>query len=189
MRSLVALASEFVWFNTPKRVWWSSSRLGEPLRRRFVHRPSTCGECNEGAESSNHFAEGKTMNANAKTAAMIFGVLFVIVGVLGFIPNPIISPTGFFVVNEYHNLFHIGAGIVLLMGAYASAGSFGPGMALRFVGSVFAIVAVMGFFLPGSVIFSAVPMNMADHWLHTLLAVVLLLAGFALAPAPRSATA
>jgi hypothetical protein len=129
------------------------------------------------------------MNANAKTAAMIFGVLFVIVGVLGFIPNPIISPTGFFVVNDYHNLFHIGAGIVLLIGAYASAGSFGPGMALRFVGAVYAILAVMGFFMPGSVMFSAVPMNMADHWLHTLLAVVLLLAGFVLAPARRTAAA
>jgi hypothetical protein len=129
------------------------------------------------------------MGANAKSAASVFGILLLIAGVLGFIPNPIISPTGFFQVNDYHNLFHIGAGIILLIGAYASAGSFGPGMALRFVGSVYAIVAVMGFFMPGSGVFAAFAMNMADHWLHTLLAVVLLLAGFALAPAPRSATA
>jgi hypothetical protein len=128
------------------------------------------------------------MSANAKSAAVIFGILFLIVGVLGFIPNPIVSPTGIFEVNNYHNLFHIGAGILLLVGAYASAGSFGPGMALRFVGAVYAVLAVMGFFMPMNGILGAFAMNMADHWLHTLLAVVLLLAGFVLAPAPRTAT-
>jgi hypothetical protein len=129
------------------------------------------------------------MGANARSAAVVFGILFLIVGVLGFIPNPIISPIGYFQVNNYHNLFHIGAGIILLIGAYASAGSFGPGMALRFVGAVYAILAVMGFFMPGNAVIGAFAMNMADHWLHTLLAVILLLAGFALAPARRTAAA
>jgi len=126
---------------------------------------------------------------NAKSAAMIFGVLFLIVGVLGFIPNPIISPTGYFEVNDLHNLFHIGTGIILLVGAYASAGAFGPGMALRFIGAVYAILAVMGFFLPGNLIFGMIAMNMADHWLHAVLAVLLLLAGFVLSPARRMAAA
>jgi hypothetical protein len=129
------------------------------------------------------------MGATAKSAAVAFGVLFLIVGVLGFVPNPIISPAGYFVVNNLHNLFHIAVGIVLLMGAYAGAGSFGPGMALRFVGAVYAILAVMGFFLPGNLIFGMIAMNMADHWLHAVLAVVLLLAGFVLAPARRTAVA
>jgi hypothetical protein len=126
---------------------------------------------------------------NAKSAAMIFGVLFLIVGVLGFVPNPIISPTGYFEVNKLHNLFHIGAGIILLVGAYASAGAFGPGMALRFIGAVYAILAVMGFFLPGNLIFGMIAMNMADHWLHAVLAIALLLAGFVLSPARRAAMA
>jgi hypothetical protein len=129
------------------------------------------------------------MGANAKSAAVAFGVLFLIVGVLGFIPNPIIGPAGYFLTNDLHNLFHIGIGIVLLMGAYAGAGSFGPGMALRFTGAVYAILAVMGFFLPGNLIFGMVAMNMADHWLHAVLAVVLLLAGFVLSPVRRTATA
>ena len=126
---------------------------------------------------------------NAKSAAMIFGVLFLIIGVLGFVPNPIISPTGYFEVNNLHNLFHIGAGIILLVGAYASAGAFGPGMALRFIGAVYAILAVMGFFLPGNLIFGMIAMNMADHWLHAVLAIALLLAGFILSPARRAAMA
>ncbi|HEX4160839.1 MAG TPA: DUF4383 domain-containing protein [Rhizomicrobium sp.] len=129
------------------------------------------------------------MGATAKSAAVAFGVLFLIVGVLGFVPNPIIGPAGYFQANDLHNLFHIGAGIVLLMGAYAGAGSFGPGMALRFIGAVYAVLAVMGFFLPGNLIFGMIAMNMADHWLHVVLAVVLLLAGFVLAPARRTAVA
>jgi hypothetical protein len=126
---------------------------------------------------------------NAKSAAAVFGILFLIVGVLGFVPNPIVSPTGYFQVNNLHNLFHIGAGIILLVGAYASAGTFGPGMALRFIGAVYAILAVMGFFLPGNLIFGMVAMNMADHWLHTFLAVVLLLTSFVVAPAPKAVAA
>ena len=129
------------------------------------------------------------MGANAKSAAIAFGVLFLIVGVLGFVPNPIVSLTGMFQVNDLHNLFHIGVGIILLMGAYAGAGAFGPGMALRFCGAVYAILAVMGFFLPGNLIFGMIAMNMADHWLHATLAVVLLLAGFVLAPSRETAIA
>jgi hypothetical protein len=126
---------------------------------------------------------------NAKSAAVSFGVVFLIVGVLGFFHNPIIGPDSYFVANNLHNLFHIGAGIILLVGAYASAGAFGPGMALRFVGAVYAILAVMGFFLPGNLIFGMIAMNMADHWLHAVLAVLLLLAGFALSPSRRAALA
>ena len=129
------------------------------------------------------------MGANARTAAILFGLVFVIVGVLGYVPNPIVSPTGIFLVNGYHNIFHIGAGIVLLLGGYASGGAFGPGLALRFVGAVYALLAVLGFLMPGNGIFDAIAMNMADHWLHTVVAVVLLLAGFVLAPAPKAAAA
>jgi hypothetical protein len=125
----------------------------------------------------------------ARSAANIFGILFLIVGVLGFIPNPIVSPTGIFQVNEYHNIFHIGAGIILLLGTYASAGAFGPGLALRFVGAVYALIAVLGFIMPGNAVMGAFNMNMADHWLHCALAVLLLFAGFVLAPARRTAPA
>lgn len=130
------------------------------------------------------------MAANARTAAIVFGVLFLIVGALGFIPNnPIVSPTGIFMVNGYHNIFHVGAGILLLLGAYASGGTFGPGLALRFVGAVYALLAVVGFLMPHNGIVRTIAMNMADNWLHVALAVLLLLAGFVLAPSSETATA
>ena len=115
------------------------------------------------------------MVANAKTAAMVLGIVFVIAGALGFIPNPVVGPNGIFLTNRLHDWVHIGSGIVLLLGAYSPLGA---GMALRVVGIIYAIVAVLGFIM-GDMVFG-IAMNMADHWLHVVLAAVILYAGFAL---------
>ena len=53
---------------------------------------------------------------NGNQTAKILGIVFIAVAVLGFIPNPIVSPTGWFVVNAVHNLVHLLAGVVLLVG-------------------------------------------------------------------------
>jgi hypothetical protein len=124
------------------------------------------------------------MIVNAKTAAMVLGIVFVIAGALGFIPNPVVGANGIFMTNHLHDWVHVGSGIVLLLGAYSPLGS---GMALRVIGVIYAIVAVLGFIM-GDMVFG-IAMNMADHWLHVVLAVVILYAGFGLpeevrAPAP-----
>ncbi|HEX9159670.1 MAG TPA: DUF4383 domain-containing protein, partial [Rhizomicrobium sp.] len=67
------------------------------------------------------------------------------------------------------------SGIVLLLGVYSP---FGAGMALRVVGIIYALVAVLGFVMGDSVF--GIAMNMADHWLHVALALVILYAGFVL---------
>lgn len=115
------------------------------------------------------------MIVNAKTAAMVLGIVFVIAGALGFVPNPIIGANGIFMTNHLHDWVHVGSGIVLLLGAYSPLGS---GMALRVIGVIYAIVAVLGFIM-GDMVFG-IAMNMADHWLHVVLAVVVLYAGFGL---------
>lgn len=115
------------------------------------------------------------MIVNAKTAAMVLGIVFVIAGALGFVPNPVVGANGIFMTNHLHDWVHVGSGIVLLLGAYSPLGS---GMALRVIGVVYAIVAVLGFIM-GDVVFG-IAMNMADHWLHVVLAVVVLYAGFGL---------
>jgi hypothetical protein len=114
----------------------------------------------------------------AKTAALVIGIVFVIVGILGFIPNPIVSPTGLFAVDTMHNLVHLISGIVLLAGVY----SFGASLALKIVGIVYAIVAILGFFLVGEdgMMLGLIMVNEADKWLHVALAIVILIAGFAL---------
>jgi hypothetical protein len=114
---------------------------------------------------------------NAKTAAIVLGVVFLAVGVLGFIPNPLISPTGLFVVNPLHNLVHLVSGAVLLAGAYTSLGA---SLALKIIGVVYAAVAVLGLLSGGTMLLGLIAVNHADHWLHVALAVVILAAGFLL---------
>jgi hypothetical protein len=114
---------------------------------------------------------------NAKTAAAIIGIVFLAVGILGFFPNPLISPTGFFVVNTAHNVVHLISGVVLLAGAYSSLGAE---MALKIVGVVYALIAILGLAMNGPMLLGLVAMNPMDHWLHVALAVILLAAGFLL---------
>jgi hypothetical protein len=86
--------------------------------------------------------------------------------------------------NHTHDWVHVGSGIVLLLGAYSPLGS---SMALRVVGIIYAIVAVLGFVMGGMVL--GIAMNMADHWLHVVLAIVILYAGFGLPDDTRVAAA
>jgi len=116
------------------------------------------------------------MILNAKTAAMVLGIVFLIVGALGFVPNPIVGENGIFLTNHTHDWVHIGTGIVILLGAYSPLGAT---LTLRVVGIVYAIVAVLGFVMPGDMLLG-LAMNMADHWLHVVLAIVVLYAGFGL---------
>ena len=128
------------------------------------------------------------MDLNARTAAFVLGIVFLIVGVLGYVPNPIVGHTSdggpaIFVTNNLHNLVHIISGILLLIGVYTA---LTPSLALKILGIVYAIVAVLGFVMMkgGDGMMFGIQMNMLDHWLHVVLAIVLLAAGFGL-PAMR----
>ena len=117
------------------------------------------------------------MPLTARSAAFVFGVVFLIVGVLGYIPNPIVGPTGLFMTNHLHNIVHILSGIVLLLGVYSGLGS---SMALKIVGIVYGLVALCGFFMAMDGMMFGIAINMADKWLHVLLAAAILAAGFLL---------
>jgi hypothetical protein len=128
------------------------------------------------------------MDLNARTAAFVLGVVLLIAGVLGYLPNPIVGPAGIFLTNNLHNLVHIISGIFLLLGVYTA---LTPGLALKILGVVYAIIAILGFVIMkgGDGIMFGIAMNMMDHWLHVVVAIVLLAAGFGLAPGRRVATA
>jgi hypothetical protein len=111
---------------------------------------------------------------NADLLAKIFGFAFIVVGLVGFFPNPLISETGFFQVNEAHNYLHIVTGLLFLAGAYFDASVW----MIRAIAVLYAIVAIAGFALPDNMMLDVVTMNMADRWLHAALAAVLLLVGF-----------
>jgi hypothetical protein len=121
------------------------------------------------------------MDLNARTAAIVLGIVFIAVGVLGFFPNPLVSSNGLFVVNTMHNIVHLASGAVLLAGAYTTLGA---ALALKIMGVVYALVAILGLVMGGDMLLGLVAMNHADHWLHVALAVVLLAAGFLLDEEP-----
>jgi hypothetical protein len=124
------------------------------------------------------------MDLNAKTAALVLGIVFLAGGILGFFPNPLLSPTGLFAVNTAHNLVHLISGVVLLAGAYSALGA---SLALKIVGVVYALVAILGLIVGGPMLLGLVAVNAADHWLHVALAAVILAAGFLLEDEPAMA--
>jgi hypothetical protein len=113
---------------------------------------------------------------DTRNACIVLGVILILVGLLGFIPNPLVSADGIFAVNAAHNLVHIVTGIALLIGALALNQSQ---MTLRVVGIAYALVAILGFF-SGDMLLGFIHMNAADRWLHVLVAVILIAAGWVL---------
>ncbi len=115
----------------------------------------------------------------AKTLAKVFGVVFLLVGALGFVSNPIVGMMGMFHTNMAHNLVHLLIGVVLLLMAKTEEKA---AMWLKIVGVVYLLVAVLGFMMTtagGTAnLLGLVEVNGADNWLHLVLGVVLFFAGF-----------
>src|SRR6476659_6821963 len=115
----------------------------------------------------------------AKTMAVLFGLVFLVVGILGFVPAVTKDEMllGIFHVNAAHNCVHLLSGVVALvcgmMGVGASRTYF------KIFGLVYGAVAVMGFLNPGdTMLLGLISNNMADTWLHVAIAAVSLLLGF-----------
>lgn len=113
----------------------------------------------------------------ARMAAIVIGIVFVLFGLLGFFNNPVL---GMFATNALANLVYIVAGAVLLAGAYTSLGS---GMALKIIGVIYAIIGILSFFALSAdgMWLGLFPVNTADQWLYIILAIIMLIAGFAMA--------
>ena len=115
----------------------------------------------------------------AKKLALLFGVVFIVVGLLGmFVPNPLVGAGALFDTNMAHDLVHLLFGIILLAVALKMPGASAKW--LKILGVVYLVIALAGFVLApsGGLLFGLVETNDADHWLHVLLGVVLLVAGF-----------
>jgi len=106
-----------------------------------------------------------------KTLLYVLGVVFVVVGLLGFVNHPVL---GLFEVNTLHNLIHLVSGILLLI--FAGMGEASGRKLALILGIVYALVTILGFLLGGN-IFNLIMVNMADNLLHLVLAVVLLAVG------------
>lgn len=124
-----------------------------------------------------------------KAAAILFGIVFLIVGALGFVPavttqmNGMPMLLGIFHVNTAHNIVHLASGAVFLLSGLASTGA--ARAFFRIFGLVYAVVAVLGFLKGDGLLLGVISNNMPDVWLHVVLAAIMLLLGFAV-PADRA---
>lgn len=117
-----------------------------------------------------------------KRIAVIFGILFAAAGVLGFVPavNPGGKLLGIFDVNGAHNLVHIATGVVALIVGFASDKA--SRLFFQVFGIVYAAVAALGFYYGDQPLLGIVSSNVADTWLHVVVALISLYLGFMMQP-------
>lgn len=150
---------------------------------------------------SNHGNTAATSRrTNVQKAALAFGVVFLLVGVLGFIPGVTSNYDqlsfaghhseakllGIFQVSALHNIVH------LLFGLAGLAFSRTVSAARNYLiwgGVVYALLLLYGLFIGHDSAANFVPLNTADNWLHAFLAVAMIGSGFALARDRRDAPA
>ena len=122
----------------------------------------------------------------SKNLTIIFGSTFILVGLLGFTPNPLVSANGIFEVNTMHNLVHLLTGAAFLFGGVVLNGK--EEITLKAVTVAYFGVALLGFLTSGNTLLGLVHINEADRWLHLGLAIAMLAAAVvATKPKPQLA--
>ena len=124
--------------------------------------------------------------------AFVFGAVFLIVGIAGFIPGLTMDMgsmsmaghgsmallLGTFQVSVLHNIVHLLFGVVGLLAARSGRGSR---LYLLVGGIVYAVLYVYGLFTAGMADpANFVPLNVADNALHAVLAVAMIVLGLVL---------
>lgn len=115
------------------------------------------------------------MALSARTIALVFGVVYLLVGLLGFVlPGP--NLLGIFAVDTLHNIVHLLLGILGIGAAYTGMSR----LYCQVVGVVLILLGVLGFVLvPGDgMLLGILHLNVADHLLHLVTGAILAYFGF-----------
>lgn len=131
--------------------------------------------------------------------ALILGIGFLVVGILGFVPRLLTMPAegqpgllieaghgnllGLFPVNVLHNLVHLLFGIwgVVVWRNFTASRVYSRSVAIAY-----AVLTVMGL-VPGlNTLFGLVPLHGNDIWLHAVIAIAAAYFGYASIPAVES---
>lgn len=124
--------------------------------------------------------------------ALIFGIIYAVVGIAGFIPALLQPPApnapqlaidsfngrllGLFPVNLPHTLVHLALGI---WGVIAAKGIRASVTYARSLAIIYGVLAVMGFIPQLNTMFGLVPLHGHDIWLHAGTALIAAYFGFA----------
>lgn len=141
---------------------------------------------------------GRYAETPVQKAALIFGIVFFIVGLGGFIPGLTTNIEalefaghgsgamllGIFQVSILHNLVHLLYGVV---GLLAARGFSGSRAYLIWGGAIYAVLWIYGLVVPHEHQANFVPLNTADNWLHFVLAVAMIALGLLLGRGVRDA--
>ena len=107
----------------------------------------------------------------ARTVAVVFGAVYLLVGIVGFVlDNPLF---GLFDVNWLHNIVHILIGAILLYGSMSYSTAI---QATRGVGAILIILGILGFIVADG--FGLVHLGGNNIWLHLSTGAILLATGF-----------
>jgi hypothetical protein len=125
-----------------------------------------------------------------KRVAMVFGAVFLLVGILGLIapggmqmgadPAPA-TVLGMFPVNLLHNIVHLLFGV---WGLVASRSFAGAKTYATVGGVIYIVLACLAFVSPTT--FGLIPIGGNDIWLHAALGIVLAVFGFTAKEAPAA---
>lgn len=112
-----------------------------------------------------------------KTWGLIFGVVFLLIGILGFVPGITTEEgmlLGIFHVDTIHNIVHILTGLIALavMKKEAAAKTF-----FKVFGVIYGLVTIIGF-IQGDTVLGIFTVNAADNILHLVVAAIALYVGF-----------
>jgi hypothetical protein len=117
---------------------------------------------------------------NTKSASLILGVIFIAVGLLGFIPNPIIADShdAIFHADAVHSSVHIVSGVLFVIFSLALPAR--AALFMKVFGIVYFLLGVMGLFSIGSSgmtkLLGFLHVNGADNYLHIALGAVIFFA-------------
>jgi threonine/homoserine/homoserine lactone efflux protein len=114
----------------------------------------------------------------AKTVTVIFGVILVLLGILGFTSNSLIGANAYFVSDMTHNLMHIVLGGILLAVAFWAAEN--SMFWLKIIGAVIFLLGLIGVLTvpsAGGSLLGIASTNGASDWFHFIFGVVIFAAG------------
>lgn len=115
----------------------------------------------------------------AKRLVMVLGVVFVLIGILGFIPGVTEDGEllGIFAVSASHNAVHLVSGLAAL--AAAANGEASARLFAKVFGVVYGLVTILGFIQgDGAEVLGFINVNQPDNVLHLAIAAGLLYVGF-----------
>ncbi|MBI3966769.1 MAG: DUF4383 domain-containing protein [Chloroflexi bacterium] len=123
----------------------------------------------------------------AQRIALVFGIVYVAIGLLGFVPGVTVSTAqagqslllGIFAVNRIHNIAHLAVGALLIWAGISAEHFSWLGKALA---AVFALLVIVSFVAP---IAEGVAINLPDTALHLVSALLVGFLAFGSTPARR----